>query len=119
MDGKGGIVWLHNRVRHLWGWEDRKCQHHSIRVLLPDLGNKKSSHARASATAQRMTYLESCSKHMANITKLNHFIHTNQHAREIALVSAPSICPATFVSACQVTKEIRTSQRVVMVLIIF
>lgn len=62
MHRKGGIVWFDNCVRNLGRRKDRKCQHHAIWILLPDLGNKKGSHSRARSSTQRMTDLKSCSK---------------------------------------------------------
>jgi hypothetical protein len=58
VNGEGGVVWLDNGVRHLWGWHDREGKHHTIWVLLTDLGDQKCSHTGASATSEGVGQLE-------------------------------------------------------------
>merc|ERR1712021_309156 len=58
VNGKGGVVWLDNGVRHLWRWHDREGKHHTIWVLLTDLGDQESSHTGTSATSKGVGQLE-------------------------------------------------------------
>merc|ERR1711933_411994 len=44
MDGEGGVVWLNDGIRDLWGWHDRESAHLSVWVLLSDLGDEEGSH---------------------------------------------------------------------------
>jgi hypothetical protein len=48
VDREGGVVWLHDSVRHLGGGNDRVSGHDAIRVLFTDLGDQQSSHSRTS-----------------------------------------------------------------------
>jgi hypothetical protein len=43
MDRKGTVIWLNDGIRHLRRRNDGVCRHNSIRVLLSDLGDKKST----------------------------------------------------------------------------
>jgi len=45
MDGEGGVVRLNDGVGNLWRWEDGEGAHHSVWVLLADLGDEEGSHA--------------------------------------------------------------------------
>jgi hypothetical protein len=36
MDGEGGVVWLNDGIRHLWGWHDGVCDHLSVGVFFSD-----------------------------------------------------------------------------------
>ena len=45
VDREGGVVWLHNSVRHLGGWDDREGVHDPVGVLFTDLGDEQGSHA--------------------------------------------------------------------------
>lgn len=58
MNGERGIVGLNNGVGDLRGRENREGEHHSVWVLLSDLGNEKGPHPRARATAQGVADLE-------------------------------------------------------------
>jgi len=58
MDGEGGVVWLNNGVRDLWGWHDREGAHHSVWVLLTDLGDQEGSHAGSGTTTEGVGDLE-------------------------------------------------------------
>jgi len=59
VNGEGSVVWLNDSVRHLGGREDREGDHHTIRVLLTDLGDKKSSHSRSCSSSHGVGDLES------------------------------------------------------------
>merc|ERR1711988_1023414 len=58
MDGKGGIVWLNDGIRHLWGRHDGESGHDSIWVLFSDLGDEEGSHTRSGTTTERVGDLE-------------------------------------------------------------
>ena len=59
MDGEGGVVWLDDGVRDLWGWEDGEGLHDTIWVLLTDLGDQESSHTGTGTTTHGVGDLES------------------------------------------------------------
>jgi hypothetical protein len=59
MDGKGGVVGLHNGVRHLGGGDNRVSRHDSVGVLLTDLRDQEGSHTRSSTTTHGVGHLES------------------------------------------------------------
>merc|ERR1711981_784337 len=59
MDGEGGVVWLNDGIRDLWGWHDRESAHLSVWVLLSDLGDEKGSHAGSGTSSERVGNLES------------------------------------------------------------
>jgi len=52
VDREGCVVGFDNGVRHLGGWDNGIGVHDPIWVLLTDLGDEESSHARASATTK-------------------------------------------------------------------
>merc|ERR1712178_220777 len=52
------IVWLDNSVRHLRGRHDGEGEHHTVWVLLADLGDEQSSHTSTSTTTERVAELE-------------------------------------------------------------
>mmetsp|Transcript_22884 Transcript_22884/g.55104 ORF Transcript_22884/g.55104 Transcript_22884/m.55104 type:complete len:396 (+) Transcript_22884:212-1399(+) len=58
VDGEHAVVRLDDGVRHLGRGEDGEGAHHTVGVLLADLGNKKSAHARAGATAEGVGHVE-------------------------------------------------------------
>merc|ERR1711881_427763 len=58
MDGEGGVVGLNDGVRDLGGWHNGEGAHHSVGVLLTDLGDEESSHAGAGTTTERVGDLE-------------------------------------------------------------
>merc|ERR1711975_104216 len=45
MDREGGVVWLNDGIRDLWGWHDGESGHDSIWVLFSDLGDEEGSHS--------------------------------------------------------------------------
>ena len=58
MDREGGVVWLNDGIRHLWGWHDGESGHDSVWVLLSDLGDEEGSHTRSSTTSEGVGNLE-------------------------------------------------------------
>jgi len=58
VDREGGIVWLDNRVGHLWRWHHREGEHHTVGVLLANLGDEKCTHAGAGTASEGVAQLE-------------------------------------------------------------
>merc|ERR1719199_1326789 len=58
MDGKGGVVWLDDGIRDLWGRHDGESGHDSIWVLLSDLGDEEGSHTGSGTTTEGVGDLE-------------------------------------------------------------
>ena len=56
--GEGAVVWLNDRVGHLGGRHDGVGGHDSVWVLLADLGDEESAHARARSSAEGVGHLE-------------------------------------------------------------
>merc|ERR1712057_48961 len=56
--GERGIVGLDHGVGHLGGWHDGEGKHHTVGVLLADLGDEKGSHTGAGATSEGVGELE-------------------------------------------------------------
>mmetsp|Transcript_18233 Transcript_18233/g.32229 ORF Transcript_18233/g.32229 Transcript_18233/m.32229 type:complete len:542 (+) Transcript_18233:1550-3175(+) len=57
--GEGGVVGLHDGVRHLGRGYDREGKHDTVGVLLADLADKKGSHTGSGTTTERVGDLES------------------------------------------------------------
>lgn len=51
-------TYFNDSVRHLGAGNDGVCTHHTIGVLLADLGDQESSHTGAGTTTKRMCNLE-------------------------------------------------------------
>jgi hypothetical protein len=58
MDGKGGVVWLDDGIRDLWGRHDGESGHDSIWVLFSDLGDEEGSHTGSGTTTEGVGDLE-------------------------------------------------------------
>merc|ERR1711937_139465 len=58
VDGEGGVVWLDHGVGHLGGWHDGEGKHHTVWVLLTDLGDEKGSHTGTGASSKGVAELE-------------------------------------------------------------
>ena len=58
MDGEGGVVWLDDGIRDLWGRHDGESGHDSIWVLFSDLGDEEGSHTGSGTTTERVGDLE-------------------------------------------------------------
>jgi hypothetical protein len=52
MDGKSGVVWLNDGIRHLGGWEDGEGLHDSVGIFLSVLGDKEGTHTGSSTTTE-------------------------------------------------------------------
>ena len=78
VDGEGGVVGLHHGVRHLGRGDDGVGVHDPVRVLLPDLGDEKGSHAGAGAAAKGVCQLESLQA-VAALGLLPHHVQHRVH----------------------------------------
>merc|ERR1719267_137071 len=58
VDREGGVVRLDNSVGHLRGWHDGEGEHHTVGVLLADLGDQESSHTSTRTTTEGVAELE-------------------------------------------------------------
>merc|ERR1719472_49148 len=58
MDGEGGVVWLDDGIRDLWGRHDGESGHDSIWVLFSDLGDEEGSHTGSGTTTEGVGDLE-------------------------------------------------------------
>jgi hypothetical protein len=55
---EGAVVWLDDGIRHLRRRNDGVGRHHSVRVLLTDLGDKESTETRSGTTTHGVAELE-------------------------------------------------------------
>ena len=58
MDGEGGVIWLDDGIRDLWGRHDGESGHDSIWVLFSDLGDEEGSHTGSGTTTEGVGDLE-------------------------------------------------------------
>merc|ERR1712072_1517319 len=58
MEREHSVVGFHNSIADLGRRDDGESLHNAVWVLLADLRDEQSAHARTSATAQRMAHLE-------------------------------------------------------------
>jgi hypothetical protein len=58
MDREGGVVWLNNGIRDLWGRHDGESGHDSVWVLFSDLGDEEGSHTGSGTTTEGVGDLE-------------------------------------------------------------
>ena len=54
------FTYLDNGVGDLRGWHDGVGRHHTVGVLLTDLGDQESTHTRTGTTTKRVGDLEAC-----------------------------------------------------------
>ncbi len=60
MDRERRVVGLHNSVGYFGGRKHWKREHHSVWILLPDLGDQQCSHPGSSTSSQWVAYLKPC-----------------------------------------------------------
>lgn len=58
VNGQGGVVGLHHRIRHLRRGDHREGKHHAVGVLLADFGDEESTHTGAGAASKGVGDLE-------------------------------------------------------------
>merc|ERR1711966_276991 len=75
VDGEGGVVRLDNSVGHLGGWHHGEGEHHTVGVLLADLGDEESSHTGTSTTTEGVAELEA----LEAIARLGLLTHDIEH----------------------------------------
>merc|ERR1712019_44135 len=59
MDREGGVVWLNDGIRDLWGRHDGESGHDSVWVLFSDLGDEEGSHTGSGTTTEGVGDLDS------------------------------------------------------------
>merc|ERR1712124_207649 len=100
VDRKCGVVWLHNSVGHLGGWYHREGEHHTVGVLLTDLGDQESSHTGARATSEGVAELEAL-KAIARLSLLaDNIKHGIDQLRTLGVVSLGPIVSGASLSPC-------------------
>merc|ERR1711943_8629 len=73
--GEGGVVRLDNSVGHLGGWHHGEGEHHTVGVLLADLGDEDGSHTGTSTTTEGVAELEA----LEAIARLGLLTHNIEH----------------------------------------
>jgi len=58
MDREGGVIWLNDGIRDLWGRHDGESGHDSIWVLFSNLGDEEGSHTGSGTTTEGVSDLE-------------------------------------------------------------
>merc|ERR1719345_330810 len=107
MEREHSVVWLHNSVGHFWGWDNGERLHDTVRVLLTNLGDKKSAHACASATSEGVAKLEAL-KAIAAFSLLTHNI---QHGvNQLSAFSIMSFRPVVTSSGLSEHKVVRAEK---------
>ena len=72
---QGGVVGLHHGVRHLGRGDHRVGGHHTVGVLLSDLGDQQGAHTRAGSTTHGVGHLEA----LQAVAGLSLLAHNIQH----------------------------------------
>ncbi len=90
VDREGGVVWLHDGIRHLGGGNDGVGGHDTIGVLLTDLGDEEGSHTGSSSTTHGVGKLESL-KAVAGLGLLSHDI--KNRVDELGTLSVVTLGP--------------------------
>merc|ERR1712225_135041 len=75
VDGEGGVVRLDDSVGHLGGWHHREGEHHTVGVLLTDLGDQEGSHTGTSTATKGVAELEA----LEAVTGLGLLTHDIEH----------------------------------------
>jgi hypothetical protein len=75
VNGEGGVVGLHNGVRHLGRGHDGEGQHDAVGVLLADLGDEEGAHTGTGAAAERVRELEA----LEAVARLGLLAHDVEH----------------------------------------
>merc|ERR1712205_190693 len=75
VDGEGGVVRLDNGVGHLGRWHHGEGEHHTVGVLLTDLGDEESSHTGTSTATKGVAELEA----LEAVTGLGLLTHNIEH----------------------------------------
>jgi hypothetical protein len=90
VDGEGGIVRLHDGIRHLGGGNDGVGGHDTIGVLLTDLGDQEGSHTGSGTTTHGVGELESL-KAVRALSLLAHNIEDG--VNQLSTLSVVSLGP--------------------------
>merc|ERR1719401_58060 len=98
MERQHCIVWLDDRVTHLWRRDHRERLHDTVRILLSDLRDQECAHARACATTQRMAHLEPLEAIATLRLLAYHIEHTVNQLSSLGVVSFRPIVAGTSLS---------------------
>ena len=102
VDREGGVVGLHNCVRHLRRRHHAEGVHDAIRVLLADFADEQGAHAGASTTTQGVSKL----KALQAITALSLFPHYVQDGvHKLGSLSVVALCPVVSSSTLACSQE--------------
>merc|ERR1740117_148384 len=107
MEREHSVVWLHDSVGHFGGRDNRECLHSTVRVLLTNLGDKKSAHACASATSEGVAKLEAL-KAIAPFSLLTHNIQDG--VNQLSAFGIMSLCPVVSGTSLAEHKVVRAEQ---------
>mmetsp|Transcript_3263 Transcript_3263/g.5367 ORF Transcript_3263/g.5367 Transcript_3263/m.5367 type:complete len:233 (+) Transcript_3263:1320-2018(+) len=104
MNGEGGVVGLNDGIRHLGGGDDGEGEHHAVRVLLTDLGNKEGSHTGTGTTTERVADLEAL-KAIAGLSLLADNI--KDRVNELSTLSVVTLSPVVTGTSLAEDKVVR------------
>ena len=107
VDGESGIVGLHHGIRHLRGRDDGERGHHTIGVLLADLGDQQSSHTRACSTTHRVSHLEALEA-VARLGFLADYV--KNRVNQLSSFGVVSFCPVVSGSGLAEHEVVRTEE---------
>jgi hypothetical protein len=107
MDGKSGVVRLHDGIGHLGGGDDRVGRHDSVGVLLTDLRDQKGSHTGSSTTTHGVGHLESL-KAVRRLSLLTDNI--KDRVDQLSTLSVMSLGPIVTSSGLTENKVIRSEK---------
>merc|ERR1711935_219528 len=100
--GEGGVVRLDNSVGHLRRWHDREGEHHTVGVLLANLGDQESSHTGTCATTEGVAELEALEA-IAGLSLLTHDVENRvDELSTLSVVALGPIVPGTGLSEDEV-----------------
>ena len=107
VDGERGVVGLDHGVRHLRRRNDGERGHHTIGVLLTDLGDQKSSHTRACSTTHGVSHLEA----LETVARLSFFAdNVEDRVDQLSTLGVVSLCPVVTSSGLAENEVIRAEE---------
>jgi hypothetical protein len=88
--GQSGVVRLDHSIRHLWRWHDGEGKHHTVWVLLTNLGDEEGSHTSTCTTTERVAELEA----LQAIAGLGLLTHNIEHGvDQLGTLGVVALCP--------------------------
>jgi len=107
VDREGSVVWLDNCVGHLWRWHDGEGEHHTVWVLLADLGDQESSHTSASTATEGVAELEA----LKTIARLGLLADNIEHGvDQLSTLGVVALCPVVTSASLAKDKVIGTEK---------